>query len=61
MKFETPAQRYRRRAAECEFNAEEATNGADREAWRRLAEDWSKLALAAAVNLRLDISDAKQR
>ena len=48
MKFETRAQRYHRHAAECEFNAEEATNGADREAWQRLAEDWYKLAVAAA-------------
>jgi hypothetical protein len=44
MKSETPAHRYRREAAECDVNAEKATNGVDREAWQRLAEDWTKLA-----------------
>jgi hypothetical protein len=38
-------QRYRRQAEECELNAERTTNGADRDAWNRLAEDWTKLAL----------------
>ena len=47
MKPETPAHRYLREAAECELNAEKATNTADRLAWGRLAEDWTKLALAA--------------
>jgi hypothetical protein len=53
MKSETPAHRYRREAAECERNAGETTKAADRLAWLQLAEDWSKLALAAAVNPRL--------
>jgi hypothetical protein len=46
MKVETPAQRYRRQAAECEQKAEKA-NGADRTAWQRLAEDWTRLAQGA--------------
>jgi len=50
MKLETPAQRYRREAAECEHHAEKATNGADRKAWQSLAEDWTKLALGAEAN-----------
>jgi len=54
MKSETPAQRYRREAAECEQNADKATNGADRRAWQSLAEDWTKLALGAEANPRLD-------
>ena len=49
MKSETPAQRYRRQAEECELNAEKTTNGADREAWSRLAEDWKKLALGSEL------------
>jgi hypothetical protein len=53
MSSEIPEYRYRREAAECERNAEQATKAADRLAWRQLAEDWSKLALAAAVNPRL--------
>jgi hypothetical protein len=52
MKSENPECRYRREAAECERNAEEATRAADQLAWRQLAEDWTKLALAAEVNLR---------
>jgi hypothetical protein len=58
MKLETPAQRYRRQAAECEVNAKNAANGTDREAWQRLAQDWSKLAQGAEVNPRLNTSDA---
>jgi hypothetical protein len=50
MKSEIPAHRYRREAAECELNAERATNRADREAWQRLANDWMKLAQAAEAN-----------
>jgi len=53
MKSEIPEHRYRREAAECERNAEQATKAADRLAWRQLAEDWTKLALAAEVNSRL--------
>jgi hypothetical protein len=63
MKLETPAQRYRREAAECELNAQHAMNGIDREAWQRLAEDWTKLAHGAAANPRLSAverSDARQ-
>jgi pyruvate/2-oxoglutarate/acetoin dehydrogenase E1 component len=57
MKLETPAQRYRREAAECELNAEKATNGIDRVAWQRLADDWTKLAWGAAVNPRLSAAE----
>ncbi len=60
MKLETPAQRYRHEAAECEVNAEKATNGVDREAWQRLAEDWMKVARGAEINPRLITSDARQ-
>src|SRR5262245_59683406 len=60
MKFETPAHRYRREAAECALNAKKATNQADREAWQGLAEGWTRLAVGAAVNPRLNIPDAKQ-
>jgi len=63
MKLETPAQRYRREAAECEQSAKKATNRADQEAWQRLAEDWTKLARGAAVNPRLSAGqrpDARQ-
>ena len=42
------AHRYLCEAAECELNAEKATNQADREAWKCLADDWKKLARAAA-------------
>ena len=49
MKSETPAQRYRRQAEECELNADKTTNGADREAWNRLAADWKKLALGSEL------------
>jgi hypothetical protein len=59
MKLETLAQRYRRQAAECEFNAKEAANGVDREAWQRLAEDWIKLAAGADANPRLKTLVAK--
>jgi hypothetical protein len=51
---ETLADRYRREAAECELNAERATNAVDRVAWQRLAEDWTKLARGAEVNPRLN-------
>jgi hypothetical protein len=50
MKRETPAQRYRRAAEECQLNAEKAERSADREAWLRLAADWTKLAQAAELN-----------
>ena len=53
MQSESPAQGYRRQAAECELNAKKATKAADRLAWRRLAEDWTKLARGAEVNPRL--------
>jgi hypothetical protein len=53
MKLETLVHRYRREAAECELNAEKATNAGDRLAWQHLAEDWTKLARGAEVNPRL--------
>jgi hypothetical protein len=53
MKLEAPAHRYRREAAECELNAQKAANAVDQLAWRRLADDWMKLARAAEVNPRL--------
>jgi hypothetical protein len=59
MPSETHAHRYYRQAAECELNAEKATNVVDQLAWRRLAEDWTKLALGAAVNPRLDVGIEK--
>jgi hypothetical protein len=57
LKLETPAQRYRRQAAECEQKAKKA-NGADRTAWERLAEDWRKLARGAEANPRLNFLEA---
>jgi hypothetical protein len=59
MKSEIPQCRYRREAAECERKAEQATRAADQLAWRQLAEDWTKLALAAEVTPRL--STVKER
>jgi hypothetical protein len=59
MRLEIPQCRYRREAAECERNAEQATKTADQLAWRQLAEDWEKLALTAEVNPRL--STVKER
>jgi hypothetical protein len=53
MRLEIPQCRYRREAAECDRNAEQATKAADQLAWRQLAEDWAKLALAAEANPRL--------
>ena len=50
VKTENDAHRYYCEAAECELNAEKATNRADREAWKCLADDWTKLARAAEVN-----------
>ena len=62
MSSETHADHYCRQAAECELNVEKATNAADRQAWRRLAEDWTNLARGAMVNPRLDVEkpDAQQ-
>ena len=60
MKAETVAHRYRREAAECELNAEKATNAADRQAWQLLAEDWMSLARGAEINPRLSASTAQQ-
>jgi hypothetical protein len=53
MKSEAAEHHYRRQAAECELNAEKAMKAADQLAWRRLAEDWTKLAMTAAVNSRM--------
>jgi hypothetical protein len=50
VKTENDAHRYYCEAAECELNAEKATNRADREAWKGLADDWMKLARAVEVN-----------
>jgi hypothetical protein len=50
VKTENDAHRYCSEAAECELNAENATNRADREAWKCLADDWMKLARAAEAN-----------
>jgi hypothetical protein len=54
MKLETPAQRYRREAEECQLHAQRATKKVDREAWFRLAADWMKLAESAKLNPMLD-------
>src|ERR1700740_3031909 len=54
MKSETPAQRYRREADECQLNAQRAIRAADREAWLKLAVDWRKLAESAELNPMLD-------
>jgi hypothetical protein len=54
MKSETPAQRYRREADECQLNAQRAIRVADREAWLKLAVDWRKLAESAELNPMLD-------
>ena len=54
MKSEASYHRYRREAAECELNAEKATNAVDRLAWKILAEDWMELARRADVNPRLN-------
>ena len=50
VKTENDAHRYYCEAEECELNAEKATNQADREAWKRLADDWMERARAAEVN-----------
>jgi hypothetical protein len=47
MKPETPAQRYRQEAEECQLKAKKAKNPVDQEAWQLLAADWMKLARAA--------------
>ena len=49
MKSETPAQRYRREAEECQLNAKKAKKPVDQEAWQRLAADWMKLARGAEL------------
>jgi hypothetical protein len=50
MKSETPAQRYRREAEDCQLSAAKAVRTVDREAWLRLAADWTKLAESAELN-----------
>jgi len=50
MKSETPTEKYRREAAECQLNAANAERTIDRKAWLRLAADWTKLAEAADFN-----------
>ena len=54
MKSEAPAQRYRRQAEECQLNAQRAIRAADRDAWLKLAADWTKLAESAELNPVLD-------
>jgi len=49
MKSETPAQRYRREAEECQLKAKKAKKAVDQEAWQRLAADWMKLARGAEL------------
>lgn len=49
MKSETPAQRYRREAEECQLKAKKAKKPVDQEAWQRLAADWMKLARGAEL------------
>jgi hypothetical protein len=43
---------YRSRADECRLQAEKAVNPIDKEAWLRLATDWTKM--AQAVEARRD-------
>lgn len=54
MRYETPAQKFRREAEQCLINAEEAQSPHDQLAWRRLANDWAKLARAAQLNPLLE-------
>jgi hypothetical protein len=49
-KSETPAQRYRRQAEECRLQAKKAMRTVDREAWLRLAADWTRLARSTDLN-----------
>ncbi len=45
-------ERYRRKAAECEDEATEATSASAREAWLQAAEEWRKLAKEAEEKTR---------
>jgi hypothetical protein len=54
MKSETPAQRYRREAEECQLNAQRAIRSVDRDAWLKLDADWTKLAESVELNPMLD-------
>jgi len=47
---ETPAEKYRREAEACRLKAMEATNLVDKQAWRQLAADWTKLAKSSDLN-----------
>jgi len=49
--------KFRREAAECRRNADQATNPNDGEAWLRLADDWMKL--AQGEDLRIKIAALK--
>jgi hypothetical protein len=53
MMSETPAETYRREAEVCRLNAEEANNSVDKQAWLRLAADWTKLARSADLSKEL--------
>jgi hypothetical protein len=54
MTSETAANRYRREAEECRWNADKAMRPVDREAWLQLAAEWAKLAESAERSLSLD-------
>jgi hypothetical protein len=45
--------KYRREAEDCRRNAESTLRPIDREAWLRLAADWTKLAEGAEFTQRL--------
>jgi hypothetical protein len=47
------ATKYRREAEDCRRNAESALRPIDREAWLRLAADWTKLAEGVEFTQRL--------
>jgi hypothetical protein len=44
---QTQAKKFQREADQCRLNAEQTTNIADKRAWRRLADDWTRLARLA--------------
>jgi hypothetical protein len=50
--------KFRREAEECWRNAEQATNPIVRDAWRRIADDWMKL--ARGEDLRIKIAGLKK-
>jgi hypothetical protein len=50
--IETEAERFRTEAEECRELAEKAISQFDKEAWLRLAADWTKLAQATEARRR---------